>query len=381
VDFGKRMGGMVKDMLSPLMKRIEALESRQLPDGALDAAAEASAAKAVAKYFELNPVKHGEDAKPVDAGALVSDVLSKIDIKSHVLPELPALIGKHFEANPVEPGKPGEDAIAPTAQEVAAVLAGQIDLKSMVLPELPSLIAKHFEAHPVEPGKDADPINIADVAAEILESDAFKMITGLQLSKAVDIHFVNNPVLDGKSPDPITDEQIAKQVVAYIKANPPAKGDKGDAGDPGIGLAGAMIDREGELIITTTKGEAVRLGRVVGKDGDNGDNGLSMSEVSRTYDPDTHEVVERWAVADEKKELRYPAGGLRPGGFYRDGMKALPLQVVTHDGCAWVALKETKAKPCHENKDDWQLLVRKGRDGDSYREKKEPEPVRLKADA
>jgi hypothetical protein len=82
-----------------------------------------------------------------------------------------------------------------------------------------------------------------------------------------------------------------------------------------------------------------------------------------------------------KKSFVTRLAACAPGGFYRDGMKALPLQVVTHDGCAWVALKETKAKPCHENKDDWQLLVRKGRDGDSYREKKEPEPVRLKADA
>lgn len=357
VEFGKQIGGLIKEAVAPLLERIKSLESRQLEKG---------------DKGDIGPA--GKDADPVSIDEVVAKLAGQIDLKSLV----DAAIAKHFEAHPVKNGIDGKDAPAPALPDVINGILERIDVKELFVADIAGGVKSYFEAHPVKngidgkDGADAEPIDIAEVANEILESDAFKMITGLQLSKAVDVHFQNHPVQHGK--DGLPGE----------KGLPGDRGEKGDAGENGVGLAGAMIDRDNKLIVTTTKGERIDLGEVVGRDGKDGlagRDGLSMSEVSRTYDADTHEVVERWAVADEKKELRYPAGGLRPGGFYRDGMKALALQVVTHDGCAWVALKETKAKPCHENKDDWQLLVRKGRDGDSYREKKEPEPVRLKADA
>ena len=50
-------------------------------------------------------------------------------------------------------------------------------------------------------------------------------------------------------------------------------------------------------------------------------------------------------------------------GYWREGMKCQKGDVVTHDGGAWIALKETKSKPCVETKEDWRLFARKGRDG------------------
>ena len=103
-----------------------------------------------------------------------------------------------------------------------------------------------------------------------------------------------------------------------------------------------------------------------------------MADVTRTYDADAHEVVERWTVAGEAKELRYPAGGIRPGGFWREGMKCFALQAITHDGALWIAKRDTAAKPCLENADDWQLAARKGRDGrDGKDGKPPPGPVKL----
>lgn len=52
-----------------------------------------------------------------------------------------------------------------------------------------------------------------------------------------------------------------------------APGKDGRDGKDGIGLAGAMVDRKGELFITTSNGEAKGLGPVVGRDGIDGKDG------------------------------------------------------------------------------------------------------------
>jgi hypothetical protein len=130
-----------------------------------------------------------------------------------------------------------------------------------------------------------------------------------------------------------------------------------------------------------TDGRSKSLGVVVGRDGKDGEaghDGLSMAEIIREYDSNAHEVVERWTVAGKSQELRYPAGGIRPGGFYREGMKCHALQAVTHDGALWIAKRDTTAKPCIENSDDWQMAARKGRDGrDGKDGKPPPGPVQL----
>lgn len=139
-----------------------------------------------------------------------------------------------------------------------------------------------------------------------------------------------------------------------LKAEP---GPKGERGADGVGLAGAMIDRDGVLMLTLSNGEVKSLGVVVGRDG------LSVESLEREYLPETHEIVERWTAAGRTKELRYPAGGIRPGGYWRDGTKALAGQTWTHDGSMWIALKDTTSKPAPDSS-DWYLGARRGRDGE-----------------
>ena len=50
-------------------------------------------------------------------------------------------------------------------------------------------------------------------------------------------------------------------------------------------------------------------------------------------------------------------------GYWSHGASAEKGDVFTENGCVWIALRDTKAKPCHENAADWRLMVRKGRDG------------------
>jgi hypothetical protein len=404
VEFGKQIGVLIKEATAPLIARIVELESRQLVKGdkgdkgdagdnavapTVEEVAAAIVSKldvksilaadvtaAVAKHFELHPVKPGEpgkDAVAPTADEVAAALTGKIDAKSIIAADLPAAVSKYFEANPIPVPKNGDNGKDANPVDINAVIAGvveTIDAKALLLPEIAPAVAKHFELHPIpvpkngDNGKDAEPIDIGEVAAEILESDAFKMMTGLQLSKAVDVHFQNHPVVHGKDAPAITDDQIAKHVADHLRANPPEPGKKGD---DGIGMAGAMIDRDGQLIITTTKGEAVRLGEVVGKPGEpgtDGKDGLGFDDLDAAWDGERGLSI-KFVKGSQVKEFNLHLPVMIHRGFYRDGMQAKNGDTVTHDGSLWYALRDTKARPCHENKEDWQLAARKGRDGDN----------------
>jgi len=181
---------------------------------------------------------------------------------------------------------------------------------------------------------------------------------------------------DGIDADPIL---IIKEVLAQIPS--PLKGDigesgkdglngkdgkdgeKGEKGADGLGLAGAMIDREGALQITMTNGEVKNLGKIVGKDGTDGRDGISFDSFEIEYLPESHEMSVKATAAGRTKEVRYPAGGIRSRGYWRDGTKAAAGEAWVHDGSLWIATKDTMSKP--ETKgSDWIIGARKGRDGE-----------------
>lgn len=259
--------------------------------------------------------------------------------------------------DPVEFGK----AMGAIVRDAVAPLLTRIDALEARYPE------RGEKGDPGRDGNDAEPVLVADVVDELVKTDALAPLIDLMVAEAVAKHFEANPVQHGR------DGEQGPQG---------EKGEPGPAGADGIGVAGALIDRDGSLVVTLANGEQKNLGLVVGRDGEpgkDGKDGLSMASVERTYDADAHEVVERWEVGGEQKELRYPAGGLRPGGFWRDGMKCHALQAITHDGALWIAKRDTAAKPCLENSEDWQLAARKGRDGrDGKDGKLPPEHVSLR---
>lgn len=198
-----------------------------------------------------------------------------------------------------------------------------------------------------EKGEDAPPIEIKDVVAELLSSDELRVLTNLQVAEAVAKHFEANPVRHGIDGKP---------------GEPGPKGDsiKGDPGADGVGLAGAIIDRDGELVVTTTKGEAIKLGVVTGRDGAPGKDGADLSDVEFDYDGHrTISVRARGGAVAKAYKLPIPLDK----GYWREGMAAEAGDIMTHGGNAWIALKDTSAKPCPENAEDWRLFARKGRDG------------------
>lgn len=137
------------------------------------------------------------------------------------------------------------------------------------------------------------------------------------------------------------------------------KGEQGKKGVDGVGSAGAMIDRDGALQMTFSNGEVKNLGPVVGKDGA---DGLSLDAFELEYLPESHEIAVKATAAGRVKELRYPAGGIRPAGYWREGTKAVAGEAWVHDGSLWIATKGTASKPA--TGDDWIIAARKGRDGE-----------------
>lgn len=185
--------------------------------------------------------------------------------------------------------------------------------------------------------------------AHLLGSEQLKTLVDLQVTEAVAEFFTENPVQDGKDADPAVIEATVARAVAAL----PVPKDGAD----GVGVAGAMIDRKGSLILTTTKGDNVDLGKVVG---DDGKDGLSFETVSGEFQVDRGFVL-RLAAGDRTTEIVLPYMTHR--GFWREGMKTKTSESITHKGALWIAKRDNASKPCLENEDDWYLAARAGKDG------------------
>lgn len=261
---------------------------------------------------------------------------------------------EEMKARPLQKGEPGKDADPVDVESLADLVVG----KMLASPRLLTLldvatsdaVSKHFEANPVQHGRDADPV----VIEKAIETAVAAAVAALPAPR------------DGRDATAVTDEQLAAQVAKHLAANPP------QAGADGVGLAGAMIDRSGELVITTTKGEAIRLGAVVGRDGH---DGLSFESASGEYIPERGFVL-TLAAGERSTEFVLPYMVHR--GFWREGLGTKAGQSITHDGALWIARRDNASKPCLENFQDWALAARKGRDGKDGKSVRLPaEPVKL----
>lgn len=276
---------------------------------------------------------------------------------------------------PGKDGEPGKDGTSVTIEDVAPLI--DIAVRK-AFEEMP----KPKDGEPGKDGHDAEPIDIADVVRELLASEECQTLAKLSAAEAVSEYIREHPIKngepgkDGEDGQSVTDEQVIKAVAAHLKENPPQKGEDGE---DGVGIAGAIIDRDGCLILTTTKGITVNLGRVVGKDGEKGNDGADFSDCTIDYDGE-RTITIRGRGGDIVKRLPIPMDK----GYWREGMACEKADIVTHAGNAWIALKDTSTKPCLENKADWRLFARKGRDGTDGRNGRDlgpPEPVKLNAGA
>lgn len=204
-------------------------------------------------------------------------------------------------------------------------------------------------------GKDAEPENVA----ELVKSEIEPRLEALESHiRSLEVAQPPNGG-DREFPD---EEKIKELVAAEVAQIPrPKDGAAGKDGRDGVGLAGAMIDREGQLVATLTDGSNVMLGPVVGKDGERGADGFGLDDLTFEHDGERGLIV-RFVRGDLVKRLAITLPGFVDRGVWRAGEYAKG-DVVTWGGSLFIAQKTTTEKP--EDGKDWRLAVKRGRDGKS----------------
>jgi hypothetical protein len=279
---------------------------------------------------------------------------------------------EQLESRPPERGADGvngKDGASITVSDVAPMIA---ELVAKAIAEIPPPV----NGVDGSDGKDADPIDVKEVVAELLAGDEIKTLVDLHVAEALPAtvakHFDANPVQhgkDGRDGAPGKDGEPGQRG---------ADGTKGDPGRDGLDVKDLFRADGGRLVAVLSDGTTKDLGEFVGKDGKdglNGKDGADFTECEIDYDGE-RTITIRSGAATITKTVPIPLDR----GYYREGMASEKGDIVTHDGNAWIAQRDTKAKPCRESA-DWRMLARRGRDGrDGIDAKPAPGPVKLKGD-
>jgi hypothetical protein len=152
------------------------------------------------------------------------------------------------------------------------------------------------------------------------------------------------------------DQRLAELVTAAVEALPKAKD-----GNDGIGLANALKDEHGHLVLVMTNGDTKDLGKIDGKDGDPGKDGLNASDFDINVMPDGR-TLEFGLTQSETKyvfELAFPfpmyRGVWEEKGAYEKG------DMTTWAGSLWHCDDPKGLKPGDPDS-GWTLAAKKGRD-------------------
>lgn len=178
---------------------------------------------------------------------------------------------------------------------------------------------------PGRDGRDADPELVREMVAEAVRAIP-----------------VPKDGRDGKDAPAVDEDAIVARVTARIPI--PKDGRDGRDGAPGL---------QGERGANGVNGKDGQNG----VDGKDGHDGLSVDDIDMTVDGRVFTFALRCGERVVKKDIKVPFPlyrGVWRNGTYEHG------DVVTFGGSQWIARKDTKEKPPH---DDWQLCVQRGRDG------------------
>lgn len=209
-------------------------------------------------------------------------------------------------------------------------------------------------------GKDAPPPTQEQVVDAILSMPDM-------IDAAVQKYLASNPPPAGKDGAPGRD---GKDGISGKDGADGRNGSDGKDGADGVGLAAAVQDAEGNLIITDTKGGIHNVGRVRGVDGQNGErgadgkdgrDGFSLSDFDAELMEDGRTILLSFERGDQefKVELGIPALIYR--GVWKDGQQYERGDVVTFGGGMFHCNEDTGDKP--ETSKAWTLAVKRGRDG------------------
>lgn len=282
--------------------------------------------------------------------------------------------------------------LAGIVKTVTAPLLARIDALEKAISDMPA----------PRDGKDADPTEVAALVAEQAKAEMKELRSAIaalpselpdiaaMVKDQVKVAVTSIPApesgragSDGKDGASVLLDDVLpalqRQVDEYLAGLPVRKdgkdgadgkdgepGQPGEKGADGIGLAGALIDRDGNLVVTLTNGETKALGAVVGKDGTAGENGrpgrdgIGFDDMTLDYDGErTFTFLFQRGERIEERKFVVPV--MLDRGVYRSEATYAKGDSVTYGGSVWIAQTNTKARP--DGSADWRLAVKKGRDG------------------
>lgn len=135
-------------------------------------------------------------------------------------------------------------------------------------------------------------------------------------------------------------------------------------GKDGLGLADALIDRAGNLVLAMTDGSTRNLGLVIGKDGEDGKAGETFTlddfDIVPYDDERTFKFCFTRGEAMHSFELSFPV--MLDRGVWGEEKAYQKGDAVTWAGSLWTAQRDAPGKPDTPDS-GWRLAVKRGRDG------------------
>ena len=255
------------------------------------------------------------------------------------------------------PGHDGKDADpefirAEVAKAVAALPApvNGRDGKDAPAPDVEAIAKRAAALVPApkdgEDGQSADPAVIVELVK-------------FHLAEAVAAMPVPKDGRDGLNADPNDVKALIDKAVAAL----PLPKD----GRDGVGVAGAVIGRDGDLVVTLSDGTAKSLGVVIGANGSDGakgepgHDGFGFDDFEEDLEDDGRVIVRRYRSGDRVKEFRHKTAWLIYRDVFKPGQSYERGDVVTWGNQSYVCREATTTKPGEGPA--WRLMVRKGGDG------------------
>lgn len=265
-----------------------------------------------------------------------------------------------------------EAMVAGSVARAIAALPAQPDVKPLIAEEVHRAVSVLPKPKDGEPGRSVDESQVDALISERIKA----ALTEWPKPQ------------DGKS---LTVEDVAPMIaseVAKAMAAVPVPKD-GTNGRDGADMVGALIDREGHLVVTLSDGTAKNVGLVIGRDGQS----VDMAEVARTIKEqidawprpkdgangldglgfDDLEVLHdgersftfKFQQGDRVKEFSFVLPVLIYRGIYDPTKEYARGDVTTWDGGMWHANEPTRRKPDQPGSKAWTLCVRRGKEGKS----------------
>lgn len=282
----------------------------------------------------------GKDADPVAVAALL-------------IPEVERAVAMIPKAEDGKDGAPGKDADPAT---VVALLVPEVERAVAALPK------------PVDKG--ADP----ELVERLIKEEVGKAV--LPLSTRVESMTVETrdamAAIEPAALAPVLSVLVEDAVGKAVAAIPVPKD-----GKDGVGAASALIDRDGNLVLTMTDGSTKSLGVVigrdgqpgkdgvdglVGKDGRDGLDGVGFDDMQFAISEDQRTLSIVAVRGENRKSWDIPLSHVLDRGVYKEGAEYKKGDAVSYGGSLWIAQEDTSDKP-DSGSGSFRLSVKRGRDG------------------